>query len=66
MSTELYIILIIIFRYPQYNAVTNPDEIAYEWCLKGIDPPSFEKLWIGHNVGKLGEKDQRKLCVFFI
>ena len=43
----------------------KPEEEAYKWCLKRIDPPCFEKLWINRNIGKLVEKDQTKLCAVF-
>ena len=35
----------------------EPEEEAYKWCLKQIDPPCFEILWINRNIGKLVEKD---------
>ena len=34
----------------------KPEEEAYEWCLKRIDPSCFEKLWINRNIAKLVKK----------
>ena len=49
-------------EYPE----EKPNDIAYGWCLKGINPSGFEKLWMSRrDVGKLVEADQTKLCAVF-
>ena len=49
-------------EYPE----EKPNDIAYGWCLKGINPSGFETLWMSRrDVGKLVEADQTKLCAVF-
>ena len=49
-------------EYPE----EKPNDIAYGWCLKGINPSGFEKFWMSRrDVGKLVEADQTKLCAVF-
>ena len=49
-------------EYPE----KKPNDIAYEWYLKGINLSGFEELWISHrDIGKLVEIDQAKLCAVF-
>ena len=49
-------------EYPE----KKPNDIAYEWRLKGINPSGLEKLWISHHdIGKLVETNQTKLCAVF-
>ena len=32
------------------DAGDKQEKVGYKWCVDRVDPPGFEKLWIGSNI----------------